>query len=165
MKLDYNDYEYNSIIEDILENRQFNKLKDIPHHKTNRLEHSRRVSYISYKICKRLNLDYVSAARAGLLHDFFVNKYTPRNSGKLLKRHPKLASFNAKKHFKLNRKEINIIESHMFPLIVKCKPKYKESYIVLVSDKVVWAYEKLSSYINIINNKIRKACIYILHDI
>lgn len=159
-----NDKEYLEIVNDILKNREFNKLKDLPHHKTTRLEHSKRVSYLSYKICKKLNLDYISASRGGLLHDFFLNKYTTKNTNKLIRNHPKIASTNAKKHFKLNRKEINIIESHMFPLIIKTKPKYKESYVVAVSDKIVWIYEKVIKYYKDINFELGKSFIYLTMD-
>ena len=123
MKTGNDDIEYMEIVSEILKNREFNKLKDFTHHKTTRMEHSKRVAYLSYRICKKLDLDYVSAARGGMLHDFFLNRY-------------------AKKHFNLNKKEINIIESHMFPLVVKIKPKYKESYVVAFADKLVWGYEK-----------------------
>lgn len=70
MKLELNDFEYNDLVEDILANKEFRKLENFIHHKTDRLEHSKRVSLYSYKICKMLKLDYVSAARGGLLHDF-----------------------------------------------------------------------------------------------
>ena len=36
-------------------------------------EHLIKVSYKSYKIAKKLDLDYVSVARAGLLHDFYLD--------------------------------------------------------------------------------------------
>ena len=60
MKIDFNNYEYNEIVYDIINNREFKKIELCPHHKGNRLEHSKRVSYISYRICKVFNLDYVS---------------------------------------------------------------------------------------------------------
>ena len=75
MHIHYDNYEYKNIVNDILCNREFKKLEDCKHHGIKRIEHSRRVSFISYKLCKKLGLDYVSAARGGLLHDFFMNKY------------------------------------------------------------------------------------------
>ena len=65
--------DYTILVEDILENEEFNKLDTIEHHGTSRLKHSKRVSYYSYKVCKSLHLDYIAAARAGLLHDFFFS--------------------------------------------------------------------------------------------
>ncbi len=161
MKIDINNYEYNEIIKDILKNREFKKIESCPHHKINRLEHSKRVSYFSYKICKYLNLDYIEAARAGLLHDFFLNKYHTGKDCKLLTSHPKIASNNAKKHFTLSDKEINIIESHMFPVNIKTLPKYKESLIVSLVDKVAWAYEKVTGYSKEINYYLGKTTILI----
>ena len=88
MKIDFDNYEYKEIVKDILNNREFKKIELCPHHKINRLVHSKRVSYYSYKICKKLGFDYVSAARGGLLHDFFLNKYkiiTNKNKMSIIK--------------------------------------------------------------------------------
>lgn len=143
-----NIYEYYLLIEDILDNNEFIKLKNCPHHKINRLEHSKRVSYLSYKISKKLKLDYKSVARAGLLHDFFLNNYKEENKLNLLVNHPSKALNNSQKYYNLNDKEINIIESHMFPINIKKYPMYKESIIVSIVDKLVGVYDKLYAYFN-----------------
>lgn len=142
MYIDFDNYEYNDIVKDILENREFKKIENYRHHGINRLEHSKRVSFYSYKICKKFNLDYISAARGGLLHDFFLNSYKNKNRNKLLTNHPKYALYNAKKHFKLNSKEIDIIKSHMFPVNIKIIPKSLESYVVTFVDKLACIYER-----------------------
>ena len=162
MKKDINNYEWNNIVKDILNNKEFKKIELCPHHKTNRLEHSKRVSQISYNVCKKLNLDYVSAARGGLLHDFFTNNYKDSKKGNLMKNHPKIASNNATKHFNINDKEKNIIESHMFPLNIKAKPKYIESIIISIVDKIACIYEKAVGYTSEFNFKVGKATIYML---
>ena len=41
--------DYTSLVEDILEHNEFKKLGTIIHHGNNRLDHSLRVSYYSYK--------------------------------------------------------------------------------------------------------------------
>ncbi|MGL4369577.1 MAG: putative ABC transporter permease, partial [Spirochaetota bacterium] len=64
--------EYLDIVRDIMENEEFRKLANFSHHSTSILEHARYVSYLSYKIAKSLRMDYRSAARGGLLHDFFL---------------------------------------------------------------------------------------------
>lgn len=161
MKIDINNYEYNTLVEDILNNREFKKIESCPHHKSNRLEHSKRVSYYSYKICKILNLDYSTAARGGLLHDFFLNKYNVNNTHKLLTTHPLIAATNAKKHFKLSEKEINVIEAHMFPVSIKVLPKYKESIIVSIVDKIAWLYEKTVGYTKEINYNLGKTILFV----
>lgn len=137
-----NDQKYLKLVEDILENKEFNQLDTIEHHGMTRLEHSVRVSYYSYKISKMLGLDYTTVARAGLLHDFFISKENRTLKEKFLSTfvHPKYAVINAKKYFEIDDKTKNIIESHMFP-IYKVLPKYAESWIVSSVDKVSALYE------------------------
>ena len=161
MKIGNDDIEYMKIVSEILKNREFNKLKDFTHHKTTRMEHSKRVAYLSYRICKKPDLDYVSAARGGLLHDFFLNKYNTKNSRKLLISHPSIALNNAKKHFVLSDKEKNIIKCHMFPISISVFPKYRESIVVSLVDKVMWFYEKVTGYSKEINYNLGKAAIYV----
>lgn len=134
--------EYNSIVDDILDNKEFDKIRYIEHHGITRYEHSIRVSYISYKIAKKLKLNYIEVARAGLLHDFFMSEEKRSIKEKLISMftHPKVALCNAEKNFDLSKREKNIIESHMFP-IYKCLPKYKESILVSTIDKLVATYE------------------------
>ena len=148
MKIDFDNYEYKEIVKDILNNREFKKIELCPHHKINRLVHSKRVSYYSYKICK-------------LLHDVFLNKYNTKNSRKLLISHPSIALNNAKKHFVLSDKEKNIIKCHMFPVSISVFPKYRESIVVSLVDKVMWFYEKVTGYSKEINYNLGKAAIYV----
>ena len=129
--------EFLTIVEDILQNEEFNKLDLYRHHKGTRLEHSIKVAYSSFKIAKLLKLDYVSIARAGLLHDFFLNDYSIEIGNKkkeLICNHGLIAFNNANIHFPLNDKERNIIEAHMFPLGT-IKPSYAESWVVSLIDK------------------------------
>lgn len=142
MHIYYDDYEYNDIVSDILNNREFKKIEGFKHHSTNRLDHSKRVSYYSYRICKRFGFDYVSAARGGLLHDFFINTYKNCNKGELLVNHPMISLYNANKHFVLNDIEKDIIKSHMFPINIKIIPKYKESFVITFVDKISCVYER-----------------------
>lgn len=139
--------EYENITKDILKNEKFQELKKLKHHHTNRFEHSKRVSLNSYKICKILHLDYVSAARGGLLHDFFFEEYSKPTRYKLIKEHPSIAISNSQKYFKLSNKEKNIIESHMYPLNIKSKPNCLESVVVSFVDKVSCLYEESLAYI------------------
>lgn len=161
MQIDYNDYEYNQIVKDILSREEFQKLKNCKHHTTSRFEHSKRVSYFAYKICKFLHFDYVSATRGGLLHDFFTEEYQDCNKVSLLSNHPKLALANAKKYFPLNDIEKNIIASHMFPVTMKVLPKYKESIIITIVDKIACVYEKSKGYKSLLDYKLGTLCIYL----
>lgn len=134
--------EYLQIVEKFLENKKFGKLKnETHHHNSNRFNHSVEVSYKTYKICKKLRLDYESAARAALLHDFFFDAEFDNKKERLLK-HPKVALENAKKITNLSKKEQNIIASHMYPVGGKM-PRYLESIVVDMVDDYVSLKEKL----------------------
>ena len=136
------DAEYLTIVNPILENKEFQRIGGCIHHGTIRLYHLMRVSYYSYKIARRLNLDYESTARGGIMHDFFYNE----NGGATIDgikstfTHNKIAVENSEKYVGLNFKEKDIIYKHMFPLTLKL-PRYKESYIVSMVDKVVGTVE------------------------
>ena len=138
-----------NIVKDILENEEFNKLKSIKHHDTNRYDHSLRVSYYSYLITKDLGLNYKSVARAALLHDFFLEEnYKEKISKRLdtLLKHPKFALETASKYYDLSDLEKDIIVSHMYPVTLN-PPKYLESWIVDFVDDVVALYEKYDSFV------------------
>lgn len=141
------DEKYFSIIEDILKNDEFKKLNNIEHHGITRYEHSVRVSYFSYKICKLLNLDYIDAARAGLLHDFFLSKEDRTFKEKFISTfvHPKLAVDNSIRVFGINGREYDIIRSHMFPFTTSI-PKYAESWAVILADKTIGSFEFLRKF-------------------
>lgn len=147
-----NDEVYLLIIKHIMENSEFRNLENIKHHNTTRLDHSIKVSYYSYKVAKTLRLDYKDVARAGLLHDFYTDEISKcskvKDKIKLFSiKHPKDAVNNSTTYFNLSEKEINIIESHMFPVDYKI-PKYTESWIVSIVDKIlsIGEFSKKFSY-------------------
>lgn len=136
-----NDLEYLSITSNILNNNDFNQMKNIKHHNSNRFDHSLKVSYYAYKIAKRLRLDYEDVARAGLLHDFYLERTVDYSKFKdkvklYTVRHPQDALVNASKYYSLSAKEKDIIVTHMFPLDYRI-PKYMESWVVNLVDSVV----------------------------
>lgn len=133
--------DYKNIVADILENKDFRQLEQIRHHDSNRLNHSVKVSYYAYVIARFLHLDYEDVARAGLLHDFYLDRtidYTKvKDKVKLFTiGHPQDAIDNALKYFQLNTREIDIIRSHMFPLDFHV-PRYMESWVVNMTDSFV----------------------------
>lgn len=134
-----NDKRYMECVYDIMNNEKFKEMNNyIQHGTTTTLEHCISVSYISYKICKYYNFDYISAARGGLLHDLFLYdwhthcKETGNHFHGLT--HPRTALNNAKKYFDLNDVERDIILKHMWPLTV-IPPKHMEGYVVMYADK------------------------------
>lgn len=132
---------YRSLEKEVMSNKKYLLLNQESHHGLTRLEHSLRVSRNVYKVSKKLGLDYVSATRAALLHDFFFNEEFESNHGLIQGVvHPDIALANASGAFKLNDIEKNAIESHMFPLSLEL-PKYKESWVLTIVDKLVAIYE------------------------
>lgn len=132
-------------INDIIINDNVQDLKRFKHHYgSTRFEHCLSVSYYSYIICKFLHLDYVSASRAGMLHDLFFYDSDIGEKPKFhLWKHPKTALKNAKELFTLNDKECDMILKHMWP-ITFIPPKYLESYIITLVDKYCALYEWLN---------------------
>ena len=147
MKKYSKDKKYLEIVDEILNNEEFNKLKEYRHHGIDRLTHSINVSYRSYRIVKFLRLNYKAAARAGLLHDFFFVNNQKIKLGeriKVLFKHPIYALENSKKYFKISKVEENIIKSHMFPLGLRI-PIYIESWIVDLVDDFLSVTERIYS--------------------
>lgn len=145
------DDEYNSIVKEILYNEEFLKLRNFFHHNSSIYEHAKVVSYIAYRTCKYLNLDYVSAARGGLLHDFFLYDWRSHDEPDLRRdkyhgiEHPKIALRNSIKNFQVNEVERDIILKHMWPLTI-VPPRYQESYVVTVVDKYVSSREFIDEF-------------------
>ena len=131
----YSDFE--NIIRDLAKSQVILSMEQFTQHSNvTCFEHSMRVSYSSYRVCKYLGLDYQSAARGGLLHDFFLYDWHIKNQRKGLHgfTHPHVALKNATEHFNLNDTEKDIIEKHMWPLTTRL-PKSKESLVVSIVDK------------------------------
>lgn len=139
------DEKYLEYVSDILRNKDFLKLANYTHHNSDRFQHSLNVSYYSYLISKKFNLDSKKIARAALLHDFFfvdnlsIGKFSRI---KTLFLHPKLALDNSLKYYYLSDMERNIITSHMFPLGWSF-PRYKESVLVDLVDNYISIHEAL----------------------
>jgi uncharacterized protein len=131
------DMEYLDCIRELIDHEMVRSMGNyIQHSDIDCLEHSLYVSYSSYLVCRRMGLDYRSAARGGLLHDFFLYDWRLEKPYKGLHglTHPHVALQNANKYFHLNKLEQDIIRKHMWPLTVT-PPKYKEAYMVAAIDK------------------------------
>ena len=138
------DTEYCNIVKKILKNPEFIKRKEYRHHGNRTVyDHCLLVSIISYKIAKKLNMDYKSAAIGGLLHDFYYKPWQEHKDPRpFFKKHGFAhageALENSKTHFPelMNNRIEDIIKKHMFPLNIK-PPKYKESWVITCVDKYV----------------------------
>lgn len=141
------DKKYKELVKDILRNSEFKKLYNIEHHGISRWEHLNKISYYSYLIAKKLRMDYKSVARGALLHDFYLDGDSRSNKEKFIDTftHPKKALTTSSQIFDLNEMEKNIIISHMFP-IYPAIPRYKESILVDIVDKVIGLKEMMMEY-------------------
>lgn len=141
--------EFEEIISDLVNHETVQKMKNYrQHYETTCFEHCKMVAYYSYLLCKKYNLDYISATRAGMLHDLFLYDWRTRQDdrkGLHAFTHPKTAFENASKLFDLNKKEKDIILKHMWPVTIKL-PRYKESYIITFVDKYCAMQESIKAY-------------------
>ena len=148
------DKEYIEIVSELLKNEKVLEMKQYrQHHNISCFDHCLFVSYNTYLICKKHNFDYVSAARAGMLHDFFLydwheDKKKVNRKGLHAFTHGKSAYKNAALIFDLNDREKDIIQKHMWPVTLSI-PKYRETFIITYVDKVIAMNEK---YIDISND-------------
>lgn len=142
--------EHRNCIADLIDHDNVKKMRQFNHHSSvTCLEHSLNVSIYSYLLCRSMGLDYKSAARGGLLHDLFLYdwKVTKPHRGKHGSVHPKIALYNASSSFQLNDMERDIIVKHMFPVTLK-PPRYKESMVVCLVDKICAALELIGVSFN-----------------
>ena len=147
--------DYFLIVKDIINNEYFTYLKQIEQHGTTRYNHSMRVSYLAYMIAKFIHLDYKRVARAGVLHDFHYTEDFSNRKERFISMlsHSKKAVSNSLKHFDLSDMEKDIIKTHMFPINLYI-PKYSESWIVNISDKLIAIDEFKDKYKYKIKNKL-----------
>ena len=111
-------------------------------------DHSLYVAKTCVSIARKFNMDvdYESLVKGALLHDYFLYDWHDASydrSGLHGFRHPKVARDNASRDFSLNKKEENMILSHMFPLGISL-PRYKESIILCLVDKYCATRETIS---------------------
>ena len=135
--------EFLEIVAPILRNGEFLKLgRYIQHLKTSRLEHSINVSYIAWKMAKRLECDVRLAAVAGMLHDFCVYDFRdkiPDGEFHQAFYHPKAAAWTSEEQFGIEEEVRSIILTHMFPL--GPLPRSREAWVVSCADKVCASLE------------------------
>ena len=134
----FNDKEYMSIINELLNKEKVQQMKKYrQHYNINCFYHCLFVSYNTYLICKKHNLDYISAARAGMVHDLFLYDWRKRERGRKglhAYTHGKTAFKKASEILNLNDKEKDMIIKHMWPVTLAI-PKYKETFILTFVDK------------------------------
>jgi len=142
----YKDEYYMAIIEDIIDNELVQEMKSYrQHYNVSCFDHCLLVSYNLYLICKRYDLDYISAARAGMVHDLFLYDWRKKENGRKgwhAFTHPKKAYEKALTFLNLNKKEEDIIIKHMWPVTLFLFPKFRETFWMIYVDKYLAIIEK-----------------------
>lgn len=139
------DNKIKNILVELLNNENYAKLAELNHHNTKRLTHIINVTVTSLNLVRKLhiNIDENALIRGCLLHDFFLyDKYECPKKKIHAFYHAKVAAKNAEEYFNINKKEKDIILKHMFPLCLGL-PKYKETWIITITDKYCAVAEKL----------------------
>ena len=108
-------------------------------------DHCLFVAYVGFTLCRIFGLDYRAAARAGLLHDLYLQKWEETDVGRFrrLVIHPQLALENARA-FGLSPMEEDIIGKHMWPLTI-IPPTCREAWIVNSADTFISLMETIAS--------------------
>jgi len=155
-------YDWFLIAKPILFHEEYQKRKFFKHHeKESVYEHSIKVSLLSYQLAKIFHANIENCVIAALLHDFYIHAWQYSDElqqldfiyqENLYKKiplfqkhgfiHPYEAAKNANYYFKdlMNERITDAILKHMFPISI-CTPyrlpKYKESWIITIADKIV----------------------------
>ena len=128
---------------DILASPGMEKTKSFTQHGgTSVYEHCLNVACESLMLARRVkqSVDERAMVRGALLHDYFLYDWHQPGHGLHGFRHPAIALKNAARDFQLGDIEREVILRHMFPLNL-APPRYRESLIVCLADKICAARE------------------------
>ncbi len=133
----------------IISTKEFQALKKIRHHDGSLADHILAVTIVSLRLAKMFGARRLDELIHGaLLHDFFFYNWRlarPRSGGLHGFDHPDEALRNAEDRFgPLSAVERDCILRHMWPLTI-IPPKYPESLIVCLADKIVSVREMYAS--------------------
>lgn len=132
-----------SCVKKLNEETSFMQLRTYKHHlHTNTYYHSVAVAYVSFYLCRlfRWQCDEEKLIYAALLHDYFLYDCHDGTRSKHFITHAKVSLENAIRDWEIDELQANIIRRHMFPCTL-IPPKYKESVLVNVVDKLCACYE------------------------
>jgi len=137
----YYDRKLEQYAEDILKSANFQKTKEhIQHGNMSVQEHCIHVAITSLKLTEALHITCHERdlVRGALLHDYFLYDWHKPNAEHPHRLHgfyhPGRALQNAKKEYRLTRRQADIIKKHMWPLTV-IPPTCIEAWIVTTADK------------------------------
>ncbi len=138
---------------DILKSSNFQRTRmDIQHGTVSVHNHCVSVAECSLEIMEKLEKLGIRSneralVRGALLHDYFLYDWHKHTQFKGIRnlhgfRHPQIALENAKREYRLSRREQDIIKKHMWPLTA-VPPQCREAWIVTAADKYCSLLETL----------------------
>ncbi|MBR2991386.1 MAG: HD domain-containing protein [Solobacterium sp.] len=116
---------------------EYQQLKQFRHHYgTTRYQHCLNVAWYTFLWCRNRGLNYRSAARGAMLHDFYLYDHHKEQPfpGSHAEVHPRAALSNALKFFDPDAIMIDCIVNHMWPGSPH-RPATPEGLIVTIADK------------------------------
>jgi len=152
--------EFYDSISDILRHPVVRQMRNYSQHcDTHCYRHCLAVAFHNFRICKKLKLDAVSAARGGMLHDLFLydwrKHYKETGNRFHAMSHPGEAYENASKYFELNEVEKEVIKKHMWPVTL-IPPKHPETYVICFTDKYCGTLEIAEHFGNKLKTAVKK---------
>ncbi len=136
--------EFDSILKEYLEHSDVQRMKDYcAHGKISVLEHSLNVAATAYLLDQRFHVgsDRKDLLVGALLHDFYLyDWHDARLSLNIFRMHgythPGSACENAKRIFRINEVQQEVIRCHMWPLTLRSVPRHREAVLVCIADKI-----------------------------
>lgn len=136
------------ILKPYLDDPEVLRMKHYVQHGTvSTYEHCMRVAVRSLQIShfSRKPVNRESLVIGSFLHDFYLYDWHDATSHEGLHgfHHPEAARKNAAERFEINRKEQDMIRSHMWPMTFFHPPKNREAILLTVADKMCSMEETL----------------------
>lgn len=144
--------EYNNRLDKYINHETVLQMKNYIQHGTiSTYDHCHSVARLAMAVNRRLSLgaDEEILLPAAFLHDLYLyDWHIPGDHNKLHGfTHAKIASNNAVKHFRVNKKVEDAIRSHMWPMNITRVPNSREAWILCIVDKIISTKETADGYI------------------
>lgn len=137
---------FNSALNRLMNDENILKMKQFgQHHGNNTYQHCVNVAKCSFYLAQKMHIriNEEELATGAMLHDYYLycTKDVTMSGFRHGISHPKTALENAGRIWPLDRKEKNIIRTHMFPLTLVHVPCCREAWLVSLADKYCAARE------------------------
>lgn len=143
-KIDKSDF--HRLLHKLTADPRTHRMKSFIHHgRITTYDHCMSVARMSFALGRLLHIciHEEDLVRGAFLHDYFLYDWHNYKGPLHGIHHADTALKNAIRDFSLNKREQNIIKSHMWPLTLRSLPASREALIVCLVDKIVSTKETL----------------------